>query len=48
MHTTRVVAKAMADAGQIEVTQKGKVVDIKLVKGPIRLRLLTNSTTHDK
>ncbi len=48
MHTTRVVAKAMADAGQIEVTQKGKVVDIKTVKGPIRLRLLTDTTTQDQ
>ena len=46
MHTTRAVAKAMADAGQIEVTQKGKVVDIKNVKGPIRLRLLANATRH--
>ena len=48
MHTTRAVAKAMADAGQIEVTQKGEVVDIESVKGPIRLRLLTNTTTHDQ
>ncbi len=48
MHTSRAVAKAMADAGQIEVTQKGKVVDIKDVKGPIRLRLLTKATTHDQ
>lgn len=48
MHTTRVVAKAMADAGQIEVTQKGKVVDVKTVRGPIRLRLVTNATAHDE
>ena len=41
MPATRVAAKELADAGQIEVTQKGNVVDLASVKGPIRLRLLT-------
>ena len=39
MPAVRAVAKEMADNGQIEVTQKGKVVDLASVKGPIRLRL---------
>lgn len=43
MPATRAAAKTLADAGQIEVTQKGNVVDVATVKGPIRLRLVTNS-----
>lgn len=48
MPATRAVAKAMADAGQIEVTQKGIVVDITCARGPIRLRLHTNAAQDDK
>ena len=49
MPTVRAVAKQLADAGQIEVTQKGKVVDLTSVKGPIRLRLCSQleSDTSD-
>lgn len=46
MPTVRDVAKQLADTGQIEVTQKGKVVDITDVKGPIRLRLCTKSDSE--
>ena len=43
MPATRAAAKTLADVGQIEVTQKGSVVDVANVKGPIRLRLVTDS-----
>ena len=39
MSATREVAKSMASAGLIEVTQKGSVVNLDVVRGPIRLRL---------
>ena len=45
MPATRAVAEEMATAGKIEVTQKGNVVDISNVRGPIRLRL--PSTARD-
>lgn len=48
MPATRAVAKEMADAGQIEVTQKGSVVDITCARGPIRLRLPTNTAQDDE
>jgi hypothetical protein len=38
MAPVREVAFAMADAGKINVTQKGAVVDGRTVKGAIRLR----------
>ena len=46
MPATRAAAHSLADAGLIEVTQKGSVVDIANVKGPIRLRLLTDSSSQ--
>lgn len=39
MSDTREAAGRLAQAGEIEVTQKGKVVDVATAKGPIRLRL---------
>lgn len=40
MDDVRAVAFALADAGTIEVTQRGDVVDGRSARGPIRLRLL--------
>ena len=39
MDSIRQVGIALADANQILVTQKGKVVDPRTAKGPIRYRL---------
>lgn len=39
MDPVRAVAYALADAGRVEVTQKGEVVDGRTARGPIRLRL---------
>lgn len=39
MDDVRSVAFAMADAGRVEVTQGGEVVDGRTARGPIRLRL---------
>lgn len=39
MDATRRVAAELADAGRLEVTQRGRVVDLADARGPIRLRL---------
>nr|WP_299153259.1 DUF3253 domain-containing protein [uncultured Tateyamaria sp.] len=39
MPHVRRVAQALADAGQVSVTQKGAPVSVPLTKGPIRLGL---------
>ena len=39
MDDVRATAFAMADRGEIEVTQRGEVVDGRSARGPIRLRL---------
>ena len=39
MQPVRDAAAAMADAGRLEVTQSGRVVDPRSARGPIRLRL---------
>jgi hypothetical protein len=39
METVRRAARRMAHAGELEITQKGRVVDPSGFKGPIRLRL---------
>ena len=39
MDAVRDVAFAMADRGELEVTQGGEVVDGRTARGPIRLRL---------
>lgn len=38
MDDVRDVAFGLADAGELEVTQKGEVVDGRTARGPIRLR----------
>lgn len=38
MPLVRETAAWMADAGEIEVTQGGEVVDVEQARGPIRLR----------
>lgn len=39
METTREAARRLAHAGRIEITQRGKPVDARDFRGPIRLRL---------
>jgi hypothetical protein len=39
MPRVRAVAAAMADAGELVVTQKDAIVDARTARGPIRLRL---------
>ncbi|RZA25042.1 MAG: DUF3253 domain-containing protein [Proteobacteria bacterium] len=39
MDTVRAAARLLITDNQIEATQKGKVIDLDTVKGPIRLRL---------
>ena len=39
MEPAREAASRLAAAGQIDVTQKGEVVDIATARGPVRLRL---------
>lgn len=39
MERTRQVARGLVAKGQLEILQKGKVVDPSSFKGPIRLRL---------
>jgi hypothetical protein len=39
MALVREAAAAMVDAGELEVTQGGTVVDVRSARGPIRLRL---------
>lgn len=38
MDAVRAVAFAMADRGELEITQRGVVVDGRAARGPIRLR----------
>ncbi len=38
MPTVRLAARALAQAGRIEITQRGQPVDLDTVSGPIRLR----------
>ena len=38
MPLVRDAARTMADGGEIDVTQRGEVVDIDRARGPIRLR----------
>ncbi|MEN0062867.1 MAG: DUF2256 and DUF3253 domain-containing protein [Myxococcota bacterium] len=39
MERTRQAARRLVAAGEIEITQKGRVVDPSTAKGPIRLRI---------
>jgi len=38
MDAVRAAAAAMADRGELAVTQRGEVVDVRTARGPIRLR----------
>jgi hypothetical protein len=40
MEPVRQAAQRLVEQGQVEITQKGEVVDLATVKGPIRIRLL--------
>ena len=40
MADVRIVGAKMSNNGQIEITQKGQVVDLETTKGPIRFGLL--------
>jgi DUF4097 and DUF4098 domain-containing protein YvlB len=39
MNPVRDAAQRLVDRGEVEITQKGEVVDLATVKGPIRIRL---------
>ena len=39
MSSVRSVAQTLVEEERIEVTQRGEVVDIRTVRGPVRLRL---------
>jgi hypothetical protein len=39
MEPVRQAAQRLVEQGQVEITQKGEVVDLATVKGPIRIRL---------
>ncbi|MET0449504.1 MAG: DUF3253 domain-containing protein [Aeromicrobium sp.] len=39
MDPVRDAAQRLVDRGEVEITQKGEVVDLATVKGPIRIRL---------
>ena len=38
MDDVRAAAAAMADRGELDVTQRGEVVDVRTARGPVRLR----------
>jgi hypothetical protein len=38
MHPVRDTAAALADRGELEVTQRGRPVDVRAARGPVRLR----------
>jgi hypothetical protein len=39
MEPVRQAAQRLVEQGRVEITQKGEVVDLATVKGPIRIRL---------
>jgi uncharacterized protein DUF3253 len=39
MDDVRTAACVLADRGALEVTQSGRVVDVRTARGPVRLRL---------
>lgn len=47
MGEVRAAAARLADAGRIEVTQRGAVVDVRTARGPIRLRDLPHQGATD-
>jgi hypothetical protein len=44
MEPARAAARRLVDAGTVEITQGGRVVDPSTAKGPIRLRLTTSAS----
>lgn len=38
MDPVRAAAQRLVEQGRLEVTQKGEVVDLRTVRGPVRLR----------
>jgi hypothetical protein len=38
MPAAREAAARLADAGEVEVTQRGEVVDVRTARGPVRVR----------
>ena len=38
MPAARAAAGRLAAAGQVEVTQRGEVVDVRTARGPVRVR----------
>lgn len=38
MPEARLAAARMADRGEVQVTQKGQVVDVRSARGPVRIR----------
>ncbi len=48
MDATRAAAGRLVARGMIRVLQKGRVVDLGAVKGPIRLQLLPEGLTESK
>ena len=38
MEPTRAVARRLVAAGEVEITQRGEIVDPRTAKGPIRIR----------
>ena len=40
MDAAREAAARLADAGVVEVTQRGEVVDVRTARGPVRIRRL--------
>ena len=42
MPAARAAAARLADAGEVEVTQRGEVVDVRTARGPVRVRRRTS------
>ncbi|MFZ8756362.1 DUF3253 domain-containing protein [Microbacterium sp. HMH0099] len=38
MQPARDAARALVDLGEVEVTQRGEVVDVETARGPVRIR----------
>ncbi len=47
MQPVREAASSMIEKGKIEATQKGRVVNLKDARGPVRLRLSTKPGEQD-
>jgi hypothetical protein len=47
MPDAREAAARMADRGEVEVTQKGEVVEVRSARGPVRIRRKRTGETVD-